>query len=156
MTLPGGDAVSSLSPASPPGSVILQRPINETWVFTQRYGYDPTYIGNAEHFHYGIDWAPLGGGGVGEPVYAAAEGVVTMVLHDDPALGNYVRIKHPSGVETGYAHLRVARVAQGQVVRTGQAIGEVGSTGLSTGPHLHFEVIQQGQRVDPVGWLGAT
>lgn len=154
MTPPGGDAVSSLSPASPPGSVILQRPINPAWVVTQPYGYDPTYPGNAaEHVHYGIDWAPLGGGGEGEPVYAAAEGVVTMVLHDHPALGNYVRIEHSSGVETGYAHLRVARVAQGQIVQTGQAIGEVGSTGLSTGPHLHFEVIQQGRRVDPVEWL---
>lgn len=82
----------------------------------------------------------------GDPVYAAADGVVTTSHFrplDDPwfgGYGNYIDISHPNGTQTRYAHLSSVYVAVGAQVSQGQPIGEVGSTGHSTGPHLHFEV----------------
>jgi murein DD-endopeptidase MepM/ murein hydrolase activator NlpD len=73
------------------------------------------------------------------------------VQRTDPELGNYLRIRHTAGISTGYAHLSVfaAEVVAGDRVRQGQVVGYVGMSGLATGPHLHFEVFQDGVRVDP-------
>lgn len=118
---------------------------------TQPWGYDPTYIGNQEHFHYGIDWALWSG----TPVLAAAAGRVTMVLEKHQFLGNYVRIDHGDGMETGYAHLVWSAVALGQAVEEGQEIGRSGASGRAFGAHLHFEALKDGERVDPLALLPA-
>ncbi len=96
--------------------------------------------------HRGTDFAAP----TGTPVYAAANGTVISARWAG-AYGRMVRIRHAGGVETRYAHLsRFARgLAPGRRVRQGDAIGAVGSTGLSTGPHLHYEVILAGRPVDP-------
>lgn len=95
--------------------------------------------------HSGVDLgAPLGA-----PVQAAAGG---QVKSSGPAgaYGNLVVIEHPDGTETRYAHLSSLAVRPGDVVARGQSVGQVGSTGRSTGPHLHFEVRVAGQAVDPL------
>ncbi len=96
--------------------------------------------------HRGTDFAAP----TGTPVYAAANGTVISARWEG-AYGRMVRIRHAGGIETRYAHLsRFARgMAAGRRVRQGDAIGAVGSTGLSTGPHLHYEVIVAGRPEDP-------
>jgi murein DD-endopeptidase MepM/ murein hydrolase activator NlpD len=90
-----------------------------------------------QHLHQGLDIAlPQG-----TPILAVADGTVTFVAPTDSSdAGIFVAISHPSGLVTRYLHLSRALVQRGQVVRKGQEIGKSGSTGLSEGPHLHFEV----------------
>jgi murein DD-endopeptidase MepM/ murein hydrolase activator NlpD len=97
--------------------------------------------------HTGVDWAaPLG-----TPIYASGNGVVDKVGWES-GYGKYVRIRHSNGYETAYGHMTAfARATQpGARVRQGQVIGYVGSTGLSTGPHLHYEILVNGRFVDPL------
>lgn len=96
--------------------------------------------------HHGIDFAAPRG----TPVFAAADGRVEQVGRNG-GYGLAVRLRHPAGYETLYGHLSAfARgLRRGQQVRQGEVIGRVGSTGLSTGPHLHYEVAQDGQSVNP-------
>jgi murein DD-endopeptidase MepM/ murein hydrolase activator NlpD len=98
--------------------------------------------------HRGIDFAAP----PGTPVLAAGDGVVEFAGRNR-GYGNYVRLAHRAGYGTAYAHLRriAAKVRPGRRVRQGEVIGEVGSTGLSTGPHLHYEVLHRGEAVDPKG-----
>lgn len=96
--------------------------------------------------HRGIDYAaPLG-----TEVYAVGDGVITMRQWHG-GYGNFIKIRHANGYETAYAHLSSYAAGQsvGSHVRQGQIIGYVGSTGLSTGPHLHFEMIKNGVHVNP-------
>jgi len=94
--------------------------------------------------HNGIDYyAPTG-----TPVYAAGAGVVIKAGYS-AANGNHVFIKHANGIETKYLHFSKKAVHQGQKVRQGQTIGYVGSTGLATGPHLHYEFVLNGVHRDP-------
>jgi len=81
-------------------------------------------------------------------VRAAMSGRVSAVGWDD-VLGNYIVISHHAGYRTMYGHLSAARVKTGAYVGTGERIGDVGSTGLSTGPHLHFTVFKNGVTVNP-------
>jgi murein DD-endopeptidase MepM/ murein hydrolase activator NlpD len=96
--------------------------------------------------HQGVDFAAP----VGTPVVAAADGTVS-AMGPRNAYGRTVELRHPGGTETLYAHLSgfAPGLAPGQQVRQGQLIGRVGSTGLSSGPHLHYEVIQGGRPVNP-------
>ena len=97
--------------------------------------------------HTGVDWAaPLG-----TPIYASGNGVVEKVGWES-GYGKYVRIRHANGYETAYGHMTAfARSTQpGARVRQGQVIGYVGSTGLSTGPHVHYEILVNGRFVDPL------
>jgi murein DD-endopeptidase MepM/ murein hydrolase activator NlpD len=96
--------------------------------------------------HEGLDFAAP----TGTPVYAASDGVVAGA-GTERGYGRTVRLRHPGGVETVYAHLsRIARDARpGARVRQGEVIGHVGSTGLSTGPHLHYEIRMAGRAQDP-------
>jgi murein DD-endopeptidase MepM/ murein hydrolase activator NlpD len=97
--------------------------------------------------HTGVDWAaPLG-----TPIYASGNGTVEKVGWES-GYGKYVRIRHANGYETAYGHMTAfARSTQvGKRVRQGQIIGYVGSTGLSTGPHLHYEILVNGRYVDPL------
>lgn len=112
------------------------------------YGNRMHPITHKHDFHAGID-IPAG---LGTPVLAAAEGEVTEV-NRGRALGNYIRIHHADGTETIYGHLRTASVHEGQIVQAGQRIGKVGSTGRSTGPHLHFGIVKGDKPLNPVAVL---
>jgi murein DD-endopeptidase MepM/ murein hydrolase activator NlpD len=99
-------------------------------------------------FHEGLDFTA----DIGTPIYAAAGGRVT-VAEQTPDYGKIVKISHGSGLETRYAHASELLVNAGEVVRKGQLIARVGSTGRSTGPHLHFEVRRDGAPLDPRKFL---
>jgi len=112
---------------------------------TSPYGYrkDP-FNGNRQQFHSGLDIR----GSTGTPVKAAMAGRVSNTGYD-PVFGNYVVVNHHSGYRTLYGHLNVIRTRNNAYVGTGEHIGDVGSTGLSTGPHLHFMVYKNGVTVNP-------
>lgn len=99
--------------------------------------------------HSGIDMTAR----LGTPVYATGDGVVRVSGRDSKGMSGYgvvVVIDHGFGFQTLYAHLQGTKVRVGQKVKRGEQVGTVGSTGIATGVHLHYEVIQNGQRVDPV------
>ena len=98
-------------------------------------------------FHEGIDLA----GPAGQPVYATGDGVVESTEVNFSGYGNVIVIDHGFGYKTRYAHLKEIKVTQGQVVIRGDRIGTLGSSGLSTGPHLHYEVIYRGTQINP--WI---
>jgi murein DD-endopeptidase MepM/ murein hydrolase activator NlpD len=99
-------------------------------------------------FHEGLDFMAE----VGTPIYAAASGIVA-AAERTPDYGNIVKIDHGDGLETRYAHASRLLVKPGQRVEKGQLIAEVGSTGRSTGSHLHFEVRLNGAALDPRKYL---
>ncbi len=100
-------------------------------------------------FHPGFDL----NAGSGTPVLASADGVVKLALVSSYGYGNHVVILHSSGYETLYGHLRSISVKKGQEVRAGQEIGRSGSTGASTGPHLHYEIRMGAKTVNPGNFL---
>jgi|HigsolmetaGSP12D_1036236.scaffolds.fasta_scaffold01216_5 murein DD-endopeptidase MepM/ murein hydrolase activator NlpD len=102
-------------------------------------------------FHAGIDI----GGDVGDPVYAAADGTVVLAERDETH-GNNVWIDHGNGFRTRYLHLSRILTKPGAKVRKGDLIGELGSTGRSTGPHLHYEVSINGRNIDPRPYMLAN
>jgi murein DD-endopeptidase MepM/ murein hydrolase activator NlpD len=110
------------------------------------YGHriDPIY--KTVKFHAGLDFtAPQG-----TPIYATANGVVKTAGFSDGGYGNHVVINHGYGYETLYGHMYRIKARTGQSVKRGDLIGYVGSTGKSTGPHCHYEVHKNGQKLDPV------
>ena len=104
---------------------------------------------NGAEFHQGIDIAAE----MGTPIVATADGVVNIAGWNAGGYGNMVDIDHGSGVSTRYGHASAVVVTPGQRVRRGQIIAYVGSTGHSTGPHLHYEVRLSGQPVNPTSYL---
>jgi murein DD-endopeptidase MepM/ murein hydrolase activator NlpD len=108
------------------------------------YGWRSDPFRGQAKFHGGIDLAARYGTGVP----AAAGGTVT-TAEEQGSYGLTVVVRHPNGFESRYAHLSALGVQAGETVAQGQHVGRVGSTGRSTGPHLHFEVTQAGRRVDP-------
>jgi murein DD-endopeptidase MepM/ murein hydrolase activator NlpD len=113
------------------------------------YGYREHPIKKEVLFHEGIDISAV----VGTPVYSTAQGKVVKVLYSKYGFGNRVVIKHAYGFETLYAHLGVINVKKGQWVNKNQLIGTVGNTGLSTGPHLHYEIHKHKNPRDPLGYF---
>lgn len=111
---------------------------------------NPFYKSKA--FHGGLDLISQ----QGEPVVAAADGVVRDVTHSSKGLGNVVSIDHGNGYLTRYAHLENTRVSKGQKVSRGQKIGQVGMSGNSFAPHLHYEVFRDTLRMDPLNYLFAS
>lgn len=103
-------------------------------------------------FHGGLDLISQ----QGEPVYAAADGTVKDVEHSSKGLGNVVTISHVGGYVTRYAHLENTRVSRGQKVTRGKQIGQVGMSGNSFAPHLHYEVFKDTTRMDPLNFLFAS
>lgn len=92
-------------------------------------------------------------GNMGDPVASSAAGIVTVALESDYGYGWRVEIDHGNGLTSLYAHLSAFAVKAGDRVGQGQRIGLVGSSGVSTGPHLHFEVRAAGVPVDPLPYL---
>ena len=109
---------------------------------------EPPY-GGYPHFHTGIDLVEP----FGSPVYAADDGVVALVGSSSSGYGRYVVIAHSGGLDTLYGHLSTTLVKVGQLVSQGQTVGLEGSTGNSTGPHLHFELRIKQQPIDPSPYL---
>lgn len=108
------------------------------------YRIDPIY--KTVKFHAGLDFtAPSG-----TPIYATGDGVVEEASLSDVGYGNHVVIRHGYGYKTLYGHMLRMKVKTGQSVKRGDVVGWVGSTGKSTGPHCHYEVIKNGEKVDPV------
>ncbi len=95
--------------------------------------------------HHGVDFAAP----YGTPVSSIGDGTVIFAGWKG-GYGKYIRIRHPNGYMSGYGHLSRILVRRGQRVKQGQMIGRVGSTGLSTGPHLHFEILKDGRFVNPL------
>lgn len=102
--------------------------------------------------HKGVDIAAP----TGTAVYSAAEGEIIRIGRQPEGYGNFIEIRHPNGMTTMYAHLSRIDVASGDRVLGGERIGLVGSTGYSTGPHLHFEVRRNGTQVNPGRVVGET
>ncbi len=120
--------------------------------FTSGYGVrsDPFRGNNA--MHAGIDLA----GPVGTPIHATADGIITEAGWSNGGYGNLIKIDHGRGIETRYAHLSGFDVRRGDRVTRGQLIGRMGSTGRSTGSHLHYEVRIDGRAVNPVPFMKST
>jgi murein DD-endopeptidase MepM/ murein hydrolase activator NlpD len=120
---------------------------------SQRFGpstfwFEPPY-GGYPHFHTGVDLvAPFG-----TQVLAADDGVVALVGSSSSGYGNYVVIAHSGGLDTLYGHLATTLVKVGQTVSQGQPVGLEGSTGNSTGAHVHFELRINQKPVDPTPYL---
>lgn len=115
---------------------------------TSNYGYRTHPIYKTRRFHEGVDFAAP----VGRSVHAYSSGTVTFAGRSG-ALGLAVYINHGNGLETRYGHLSKIHVKKGQKVSTGDRIGAVGNTGLSTGPHLHFEVRKNGKPQNPWDYI---
>ncbi len=101
--------------------------------------------------HEGTDMA----GPTGTPIYATADGVVVHAGKSS-GYGNLVKIRHQFGIETRYGHMSKIRVTVGQKISRGDRIGDMGSTGRSTGPHLHYEVRVDGTPVNPMTFIKAA
>ena len=119
-------------------------------------GYISSYFGERmdpfngeEAFHKGLDFAS----DAGADVLAVAQGVVTWAGPRE-GYGVLVEVNHGNGYVTRYAHNSRVSVAPGDTVQRGQAIAVVGSTGRSTGPHVHFEVLKDGRQIDPMAFIG--
>ena len=124
----------------------------KTAEFTSGYGIrsDP-FQGRAAR-HQGIDLAAP----YGTPIYATADGVVTDAGYNNGGYGNLIKVDHGRGIETRYGHLAQMLVRDGQPVKRGQLIGRMGSTGRSTGSHLHYEVRIEGRAVNPIPFMKST
>jgi murein DD-endopeptidase MepM/ murein hydrolase activator NlpD len=100
--------------------------------------------------HQGTDFAAP----IGTPVHAPAEGVVSFAGWAS-GYGRLIKIQHANGIETRYGHLNAIRVEVGQRVSLGERIGDIGNSGRSTGPHLHYEIRVGGEPINPMIYLGA-
>jgi murein DD-endopeptidase MepM/ murein hydrolase activator NlpD len=130
INLPGGT-----TPAIWPARGVVSSPYGLRW--------------NGSDFHPGIDIA----NDMGTPILATADGVVRVAGWNDGGYGNMVDIDHGNGIMTRYGHAMQVAVTAGQYVHRGQVIAYMGSTGFSTGPHVHYEVRINGQAVNPAAYL---
>jgi len=117
--------------------------------YTSGFGMRNDPFTGIRRFHNGIDLANH----VGTPVHAAMPGVVAHIETQFGNYGKFIIIKHKGGFQTLYGHLSAFKVHTGQYVSQGDVIGEMGNTGRSTGPHLHFSIIKDGTFVDPLHYL---
>ncbi len=112
------------------------------------YGWRIHPILKTRRFHYGMDFTAK----TGTPIYATADGVVKHAGWKANGFGKHVVINHGYGYETLYGHMSKVAVKKGQKVKRGQLIGYVGNSGLSAGPHCHYEVHLNGKRVNPINF----
>jgi murein DD-endopeptidase MepM/ murein hydrolase activator NlpD len=159
------DANDLQSDSISPGTVIfipgakmkaedLKRALGELFIYplrgrlTSPYGWRHDPINGARRFHAALDLAAP----AGTPIKAALEGRV-VTLGFNSVYGKYIILNHGNGFQTLYAHMNATSAAQGAYVQQGAKIGEVGSTGYSTGPHLHFAIFKNGKAVNPLELL---
>jgi murein DD-endopeptidase MepM/ murein hydrolase activator NlpD len=124
------------------------RPVQDGWI-SSYYGQRSDPFSGYTAFHKGLDFA----GPEGTHVTAVAAGLVTFA-GERAGFGEMVEINHGNGLSTRYCHNEKILVKQGDMVRKGEQIALMGSTGHSTGPHLHFEVLKNGTQVDPLRFIG--
>ena len=136
----GGGSATSLSN--------LQWPVPSCTLITSRFGYRVAPTTGASTYHGGLDI----GAGMGASIVAAGAGDV-IYAGDNGGYGKCVMIDHGNGVVTVYAHMSSIGVSYGQYVTAGQYVGAVGSTGVSTGPHCHFEIRINGVQTDPAAYF---
>ncbi len=117
------------------------------WI-TSGFGIRVSPTSGKPHMHEGLDIAAA----PGSPVYAPADGVVKFAGYD-PGYGKVIMIEHGYGVETRYGHNSQLKVVAGQHIKRGELISQVGSTGRSTGPHLHYEVLHNGAPINPENYI---
>lgn len=123
-----------------------------TYKLTSTYGERKHPITGKMAFHRAVDLAAK----EGTPVHAAAAGAITKVVNDATdggAMGKYIEVQHHNGFMTRYTQLYEVSVEEGQSVKQGESIGAVGSSGQSTGPHLHFEIWKNGDHVNPADYI---
>ena len=125
---------------------LVRKPVNDG-IMRSGYGWRRHPILGYAKMHTGVDWAAPRG----TPIYASGNGVIERVGWEG-GYGKYVRIRHNNGYETAYGHMSAfaRNIQPGTRVRQGQVIGYVGSTGLSTGPHVHYEIMVNNRFVDPM------
>lgn len=121
----------------------LQLPLIGT--LTSGFGFRENPVNGADDFHMGVDWAVA----EGTPICAAWQGQVQAAGYSK-LRGNYLILRHRSGLQTLYQHLLYSYVRPGETVQTGAQIAAAGKTGFVTGPHLHFELLVNGLRVNPL------
>lgn len=140
-------------------NIAIRKPFVGEYPMTQGFGENPEiYSQFGKPGHNGVDWALP----IGTPVLAAADGAIVKIGWDPKGYGNYVILQH-NGFQTLYAHLNYVVVKFGDNVKEGQRIGDSGTTGFSTGPHLHFELRVPGApgaynkgEIDPLSFLKAS
>ena len=115
---------------------------------TSGYGYRIHPIYKTRKMHYGMDYSAK----VGTEIYATGDGIISKVKRSKRGYGNYVKINHGFGYETLYAHMSRYIVKKGQKVKRGEVIGYVGNSGISTAPHLHYEVRKDNKKINPVNF----
>jgi len=128
----------------------LAMPVKSLYRLSSPFGMRNDPKGRGRRMHTGIDMAARRG----TPIYATGDGVVEFAGRES-GYGNIIKIRHAFGYETFYAHLSRIRVKRGQRVSRGERIGDMGSTGRSTGPHLHYEVRAGGKPVNPQTYIKA-
>ena len=125
---------------------LFKKPLHARYWLSSNYGWrNSPFNAGSRSFHGGIDMAVA----QGTPIYAALDGTVTAVGYN-ATYGNYVIITHHSGYKTLYGHMKSTACRKGNFVYTNTVIGYVGSTGMSTGPHLHFTVYKNGKTINPM------
>lgn len=129
---------------------VAGRPITKGWM-SSRYGQRTDPFTGRLAWHAGVDFA----GKMGADIVAVASGVVTF-SGTRYGYGNLVEINHGNGYKTRYAHCDELKVSTGDIVRKGDVVALMGSTGRSTGPHVHFEVYKNGRTVDPAAYIHRT
>ena len=147
---------TSVAPKPNPDNVTNSRPVGGlTWVspcnyvaLTSPFGWRTHPIHGDYRFHYGVDLA----GPIGTPIVATRSGVVTTTTYDSSS-GYYVVIDHQDGYTSKYLHMTHYIVSPGTYVNAGQVIGYMGSTGASTGSHLHFSILYNGSHVNPMDYI---
>ena len=161
---PALDRLEDLSaPAAPPVKAVAQPagPVMRKVMFeapvkgyriNSAFGLRKLAIEAKARAHKGIDIAAP----KGTSVYTTAEGRVVRAGFQAGGYGNFIEVKHPNGLSSVYGHLSHIDVHTGQQVASGERIGLVGSTGYSTGPHLHFEVRRNGDQVNPTKVVGQS
>ena len=126
-------------------------PINQkdlTHAVTSGFGWRTHPIYKTQEFHPGMDFTAV----QGTPIYATGDGVIEIADNLAQGYGNHVVINHGFGYQTLYGHMSRIKAKVGQKVLRGELIGYVGSTGLSTAPHVHYEVIRNGEKVNPINF----
>lgn len=123
---------------------LFKKPIHARWYRSSRFGWRASPFTGKRSYHSGVDMACP----TGTFIYAAMPGTVSATGYN-ATYGNYVIITHHSGYKTLYGHMSAILCTKGQYVYQDTRIGRVGSTGLSTGPHLHFTVFKNGKQIDP-------